>query len=78
MKKYYAEVISISVIFFFIAIIICGIIIPSQSELVDKAMKDGRWDKFQDCIDPHPSDVRCDSCWNIYILQKPNKNNKYK
>lgn len=61
----------------FIAMVIISLCVPSEKELIECAVKEGRWAQFEECINPHPSDLRCDSCWNIYILQKPNKNRKY-
>lgn len=28
------------------------------------------WQEFQDCIEPHPSDGVCDSCWKAIIIDK--------
>lgn len=28
------------------------------------------WQEFQDCIEPHPSDAVCDSCWTAIIVNK--------
>jgi hypothetical protein len=43
---------------------------PSNYQRIEAAKKDGRWEKFETCIEYHPSDYVCDSCWNAIILQK--------
>lgn len=42
----------------------------SKSGMTSHAMKDGRWQQFEECIKDRPTDTVCDSCWHIYI--KPN------
>ncbi len=50
----------------------------SKSGLTSRAMKDGRWEQFEQCIDPSPTDWRCDSCWQVHIKQKPMKGSNQK
>jgi hypothetical protein len=45
----------------------------SKSGLTSRAVKDGRWEEFEKCIEPHPSDYVCDSCWQEIIVKRDTK-----
>lgn len=52
-----------------ITLILISISCVSEKKLIDKAKSDGRWTEFEECIDHHPSDYVCDSCWQAIIIK---------
>jgi hypothetical protein len=60
-------VVSILLISLVVFILILRIIADRDQRLIKKAKEDGRWEQFEDCINAHPSDAVCDSCWYTII-----------
>jgi len=56
-----AEAITVSIVGTFIVILIMAMTYTADREREERKIRD--WQRFENCINPHPSDAVCDSCW---------------
>lgn len=65
----------------FVAILLFALFLLAWSFIADRIREQNNtqinpetWAAFQNCIDPHPSDAVCDSCWKAIIENKHTNN----